>query len=207
MPNGTPIVIIIDDDAAIRESLEDLLQSVGRDSRSYASVAAFLEAGLPDAPCCLILDVRMPGQSGLELQEQLVAAAAEVPIIFITGHADVEMSVRAMKAGAAEFLPKPFRHQDLLEAVQQSLEKNRETRRKQGEATALQRKFDALTAREKEVLTHVTNGRLNKQIAGDMGVAEITVKVHRGQVMKKMGARSLAALVRMADQLGLTPQP
>jgi len=153
-----------------------------------------------------VLDVRLPGQSGLELQQRLTSSGVDVPIIFITGHADVQMSVRAMKAGAMEFLPKPFREQELLDAVQLSLEKSRRSREKRTSDQALASKFAELTTREREILAFVTSGRLNKQIAGELGVAEITVKVHRAQVMRKMGARSLADLVRMADQLGLTPK-
>ena len=205
MPDSPPIVVIIDDDAGIRDGLGDLMESVGLKAHTYASVPAFLEVGLPDAPSCLVLDVRLPGQSGLELQQRLISAGLKVPIIFITGHADIEMSVRAMKAGAAEFLPKPFREQDLLEAVHHGIEKDRENRRQKAIDDALATKFAGLTTREREVLTLVTSGRLNKQIANDIGVAEITVKVHRAQVMRKMGARSLADLVRMADQLGLSP--
>ena len=207
MPNSAPIVGIIDDDAGIRDGLGDLMESVGLKALTYASVPEFLAVGLPDAPSCLVLDVRMPGQSGLELQQRLIAAGLKTPIIFITGHADIEMSVRAMKAGAAEFLPKPFREQDLLEAVHQSIEKDRENRKQKAIDDALATKFAGLTAREREVLALVTSGRLNKQIANDIGVAEITVKVHRAQVMRKMEARSLADLVRMADQLGLTAKP
>jgi len=207
MPNSAPIVVIIDDDAGIRDGLGDLMESVGLKALTYASVPEFLAVGLPDAPSCLVLDVRMPGQSGLELQQRLIAAGLKTPIIFITGHADIEMSVRAMKAGAAEFLPKPFREQDLLEAVHQSIEKDRENRKQKAIDDALATKFAGLTAREREVLALVTSGRLNKQIANDIGVAEITVKVHRAQVMRKMEARSLADLVRMADQLGLTAKP
>ena len=207
MPNSAPIVVIIDDDAGIRDGLGDLMESVGLKALTYASVPEFLAVGLPDAPSCLVLDVRMPGQSGLELQQRLIAAGLKTPIIFITGHADIEMSVRAMKAGAAEFLPKPFREQDLLEAVHQSIEKDRENRKQKAIDDALATKFAGLTAREREVLALVTSGRLNKQIANDLGVAEIPVKVHRAQVMRKMEARSLADLVRMADQLGLTAKP
>jgi len=206
MPDQPPIVIIVDDDEGVRLGLLDLMESVGLGARTYPAVQDFLNDGLPDAPSCLVLDVRLPGQSGLELQQRLVSAGVDVPIIFITGHADVQMSVRAMKAGAVEFLAKPFRDQDLLEAVHQALEKSREARRKVAQDQALTQKFAELTSREREILAFVTSGRLNKQIAADLGVAEITVKVHRAQVMRKMGARSLAELVRMADQLGLGPK-
>jgi FixJ family two-component response regulator len=206
MPDKPPIVVIVDDDEGVRMGLLDLMESVGLGARTYPAVHDFLKDGLPDAPSCLVLDVRLPGQSGLELQQRLISAGVDVPIIFITGHADVQMSVRAMKAGAVEFLPKPFRDQDLLEAVHHAIENNRERRRKKAKDEALTRKFAELTAREREILAFVTSGRLNKQIAADLGVAEITVKVHRAQVMRKMGARSLADLVRMADQLGLAPK-
>jgi FixJ family two-component response regulator len=198
-----PLVIIIDDDAAIREALDDLLQSVGVATQAHGSVQSFLAAGVPDTPCCLVLDVRLPGQSGLELQDHLARAKVEVPIIFITGHGDVPMSVRAMKAGAMEFLQKPFRDQELLDAINAAIARDRESRARQRESAGLRERFDALSERERQVLTHVVTGRLNKQIANDLGLSEITVKVHRGQVMRKMGAQSLADLVRMADRLGL----
>jgi FixJ family two-component response regulator len=206
MPDKPPVVVIVDDDEGVRLGLLDLMESVGLGARAYPAVHDFLKEGLPDAPACLVLDVRLPGQSGLELQQRLISAGVDVPIIFITGHADVQMSVRAMKAGAVEFLPKPFREQDLLEAVHHAIEKSRERRRKKIKDQDLTRKFSELTAREREILGFVTSGRLNKQIAADLGVAEITVKVHRAQVMRKMGARSLADLVRMADRLGLAPK-
>jgi FixJ family two-component response regulator len=206
MPDALPIVLIVDDDEGVRYGLLDLMESVGLGCRTYSTVQDFLKDGLPDAPCCLVLDVRLPGQSGLELQQRLVSGGVEVPIIFITGHADVQMSVRAMKAGAVEFLPKPFREQDLLEAVHHAIDKSRAARRKKAKDEVLTQKFAELTTREREILSYVTSGRLNKQIAADLGVAEITVKVHRAQVMRKMGARSLADLVRMADQLGLSPR-
>jgi len=201
MVEPAPLVIVIDDDAAVRDALDGLLRSVDLEGQLHGSVREFLDQPLPDRPSCLVLDVRLPGQSGLDLQSALVRRGAEVPIIFITGHADVPMTVRAMKNGAVEFLSKPFRDQELLDAIQHALDLSRQARRRKAADDALRARLDGLTPREREVLCFVTTGRLNKQIASDMGVSEITVKVHRGQVMRKMGARSLAELVRMVDQL------
>ena len=205
MPDSPPVVIVVDDDASIRDSLCSLMESVGLGSRAYPDAKAFLAEGQPDCPACLVLDVRLPGQSGLELQQHLNSSGSHLPIIFITGHADVPMTVRAMKSGAAEFMLKPFREQDILEAVHQCIERSRADREKAALEESLARRYAQLTPREKQVLALVASGRLNKQIAGEIGLAEFTVKVHRAQVMRKMAARSLAELVRMADRLKLSP--
>lgn len=198
-----PVVFVIDDDESMRESLSGLFRSVGLKVQALATASEFLKSDLPDAPSCLVLDVRLPGVSGLDFQAELARCNIHIPIIFITGHGDIPMSVRAMKAGAVEFLTKPFRDQDLLDAVRVALERD-QTRRQNDESTALvQERYDSLTSREKEVIGLVTAGLMNKQIAGELGVSEITVKVHRGNIMRKMEARSLADLVRMADRLGL----
>jgi FixJ family two-component response regulator len=203
LPDVEPIVIVIDDDAAMRQSLDSLFRSVGLRVETFASTTEFLSAKLPNAPSCLVLDIRLPGASGLDFQTELAKANILIPIIFITGHGDIPMTVRAMKAGAIEFLTKPFRDQDLLDAVQLGLERDRVRRGSEKTASDLRTRFESLTPREQEVITFVTAGLMNKQIAAEIGVSEITVKVHRGNVMRKMGARSLADLVRMADTLGL----
>jgi FixJ family two-component response regulator len=197
------IVFVVDDDASLREALQSLLRSVGLKVELFGSGADFLKNKLPDAPACLVLDIRLPGVSGLDFQAELAKANIQIPIIFITGHGDIPMTVRAMKAGAVEFLTKPFRDQDLLDAVQIAIERDRARRAQDKTVHDVQAHFEALTPREQQVIGFVTAGLMNKQIAAELGVSEITVKVHRGNVMKKMGARSLADLVRMADALGI----
>jgi len=198
-----PMVFVIDDDASMRAALSSLLASVGLRVTAYASATEFLQAKLPNCPTCLVLDVRLPGLSGLDFQAELAKANIDIPIVFMTGHGDIPMTVRAMKAGAVEFLPKPFRDQDMLDAVQIGIERDRGRRAKASVAAKLRASFNSLTAREQTILGMVTAGLMNKQIAGDLGVSEITVKVHRGNVMRKMGAKTLAELVRMADALGI----
>jgi FixJ family two-component response regulator len=202
-PAPRPIVFVIDDDASLREGIKSLLRSVGLEVELFGSAADFLKYKLPDAAACLVLDIRLPGVSGLDFQAELSQAGIYVPIIFITGHGDIPMTVRAMKAGAVEFLTKPFRDQDLLDAVQIAVERDRARRSLEKTLYEVRAHFEALTPREQEVISFVTAGLMNKQIAAELGVSEITVKVHRGNVMKKMGARSLADLVRMADALGI----
>jgi len=196
-----PIVYVIDDDPSVRAALEDLLASMGLQVRAYASTQAFLDHELDDAPACLVLDVRMPGQSGLEFHRTMSSHGLQLPVVFITGHGDIAMGVNAIKDGAIEFLTKPFRDQELLDAIHKGIELDRQ-RRRDGEALdALQQRWNTLNAGEREVVDGVVRGRLNKQIAGDLGVSEITVKVRRAQVMRKMGARTLVDLVRIYDRL------
>ena len=204
MPDATSTVIVIDDDPGIRESIGSLLRSVGLQARLFASVDEFLKASRPDGPACLVLDVRLPGRSGLDLQRELAAAGIHLPIIFITGYGDIPMSVTAMKGGAIEFLTKPFRDQDLLDAVQLGLARDRARLETEKSLAGLRARFETLTPREREVMALVVDGRLNKQIAYEIGVSEITVKVHRGQVMRKMQAGSLPDLARMADRLNIS---
>jgi len=208
MPDNAeePVVFVIDDDASMRESLSSLFASVGLRIEAFGSPAEFLKRKTSQGPSCLVLDVRLPGLSGLDFQANLAQARIQLPVIFITGHGDIPMTVRAMKAGAVEFLTKPFRDQDLLDAVQRALELDRTLRVQQKSEADLQARFQSLTQREREVITLVSTGLMNKQIAGELGVSEITVKVHRSNAMRKMGAAKLADLIRMAQALGLPRQ-
>jgi FixJ family two-component response regulator len=202
MSDENAIVFVIDDDQSVREALDGLLRSVGLVVRAFASTQEFLHAERPNVASCLVLDVRLPGLSGLDFQSELARSGIEFPIIFISGHGDVPMTVRAIKGGAIEFLTKPFRDQDLLDAVQVGIERDRTRRRESAAILKLKTRYETLTVREREVMEQVVAGRLNKQIAADLDVSEVTVKVHRGNAMRKMGAKSLADLVRMADRLG-----
>ena len=206
MRDETPSVLIVDDDPEFRDSVARLLRTVGLQTREFSSVFDFLNADPSGGPTCLVLDVRMPGRSGLDLQRDLAAANRQVPIIFITAHADVPMTVQAMKGGAMEFLTKPFRDQELIDAVEAGLARDRTRRESEKALAGLRERFDTLTSREREILLQVVAGRLNKQIAHDIGIAESTVKVHRTNLMRKMKARSLPELSRMADILNLVPQ-
>jgi FixJ family two-component response regulator len=196
-------VYVVEDDASMRNAIKNLLRSVGLEPQLFATAQEFLDAKRPDLPSCLILDVRLPGLSGLDLQRELSAANIRIPIIFITAHGDIPMSVRAMKAGAVEFLTKPFRDQDLLDAIQASLAQDRVQRQKDSDVADLQKRFQSLTARERELLPLLISGRSNKEISAEIGTSEITVKVHRGNLMRKMQATSFADLVRMAADLGI----
>jgi FixJ family two-component response regulator len=201
MPNPQPVVLIIDDDSEFRDSVARLLRTVGRDSRQFSSVADFFKAALPDGPTCLVLDVRLPGLSGLDLQRELATANRLLPIVFITAHGDIPMTVQAMKGGAIEFLTKPFRDQELLDAIETGLARDRARRENEKALGTLRQRFDTLSSREREIMFQATAGRLNKQIAHEMGIAISTVKVHRTNLMRKMKARSLPELSRMADIL------
>jgi FixJ family two-component response regulator len=203
MTDSKPTVLIIDDDSDLRASIARLLRSLDMNTKLFASIPDFLKSDPPDGPTCLVLDVRLPGQSGLELQRDLVAAHRELPIIFITGHGDIPMTVQAMKGGAIEFLTKPFRDQDLLDAIQLGLSRDRARRQNESALADLRARFERLSPREREIVIQVARGRLSKQIAGDMGIAEATVKVHRSRAMRKMEARSLPELGRIADKLKL----
>ena len=204
MTESEAIVYVIDDDAQTREALKNLMRSVGLHVEVFASAQDFLRSKRPDIPGCLVLDVRLRGLSGLDLQKRMTEAKIEVPIIFITGYGDIPMTVQAMKAGAVEFLTKPFRNQELLDAIQQALERDRTTRDQRAKNEELHTRYDSLTPREREVMTLVVAGLLNKQIAGELGTSETTVKNHRHQIMEKMGADSVAELVKMAYNLGIT---
>jgi FixJ family two-component response regulator len=197
-------VAIVDDDPGVRDALESLFRSVGIAAQLFASATEMLQARLPNAPGCLILDVRLPGLGGLDLQTQLAGHGIELPVVFMTGHGDIPMTVQAMKAGAVDFLAKPFRDQDMLDAVMSAIERDRKRRAARAEADGLRARYETLTPREREVMGHVAAGLMNKQVAGLIGLSEITVKIHRGNVMRKMGVRTLADLVRQAEALGIS---
>src|SRR5580700_6544922 len=207
MTSDTPTVFIVDDDGRMRAAMQRLLKTVGLHSESFAAPQDFLRHKLPVAPCCLVLDVRLPGMSGLEVQSKLNEAGAQIPIIFITSHGDIPMTVKAMKSGAVEFLTKPFRDQDLIDAIQQALKSNAEARQQQSELAQLQERYAKLTAREREVMRLIVSGMLTKQIASTLAVSEMTATVHRGHVMRKMEANSPAELGRMAEKLKLPTAP
>lgn len=203
---GPPLVVIVDDDPAVRDSLDSLFRSIGLATRLFGAPAELLQGPLPDAPGCIILDVRLPGISGLDFQDQLIQKGIALPIVFMTGHGDIPMTVRAMKAGAVDFLAKPFRDQEMLDAVMAAIERDRQRRSASAALDDLRTSYQTLTPREREVMSHVVSGLMNKQVAGALGLSEITVKIHRGNVMRKMGVRTLADLVRMAEALGI-PHP
>ena len=200
-----PIVIIVEDDPSFRDALKRLFRTVGVRTEVFTSAAELLQSKLPDVPGCLVLDVRLPGQSGLDIQSELAKANIQIPIIFMTGHGDIPMSVRAMKAGAVDFLTKPFRDQDMLDAVVAAIERDRRRREQDTELSGLRASFETLSPREREIMALVTSGLMNKQVAAEVGLSEITVKIHRGSVMRKMNAKTLADLVRMAEALQISP--
>jgi FixJ family two-component response regulator len=206
MADAKSTVLVVDDDPAVRASIGRLLRSLDLDAQLFASIADFLKSDPPDGPSCLVLDVRLPGQSGLDFQRELAGANRELPIIFITGHGDIPMSVQAMKGGAIEFLTKPFRDQDLLDAIQLGLSRDRARQKDEKALAALKERFQSLSPREREIMIQVARGRLSKQIAGDLGIAETTVKVHRSRAMHKIKVRSVVEFVRMADKLKLVPE-
>jgi FixJ family two-component response regulator len=201
----TPVVLVVDDDPEVRDALSSLFRSVGLEPRLFASTAEFLQHKLPEAPCCIVLDIRLPGVGGLDFQAQLTNANIHIPVVMVTGHGDIPMSVRAMKAGAVDFLTKPFRPQDMLDAVARAIERDGKRRDSEKLLAEIQGRFESLTSREREIMTLVTAGLMNKQVAAEVGLSEITVKIHRGHLMRKMGVRSLADLVRAAEALGLRP--
>jgi FixJ family two-component response regulator len=202
-PDQQPLVLVVDDDASLRNALNNLFRSVGLQTELFASASELLQSKLPDVPSCLVLDIRLPGVSGLDFQAELARANITIPIIFMTGHGDIPMTVRAMKAGAIDFLTKPFRDQDMLDAVTSAIEADRKRRAREVELADMRSRLAELSPRELEIMALVTAGLMNKQVAAETGLAEITVKIHRGHIMKKMGARSLADLVRMAEVLGV----
>ncbi len=202
-PARRPTVFVIDDDASMRRALVNLCESVGLDVEAFGSATEMLESGLPDVPSCLVLDIRLPGLSGLDLQNELARAGVHIPIIFITGHGDIPMTVRAMKGGAVDFLTKPFRDQDLLDAVRTAIERDRRRRESLRTLAGMRSLYETLSSREREVMARVASGLVNKQIAAELGLAEITVKIYRGRVMRKMGAKSLADLIKTAEALGI----
>ncbi len=206
MNETLPIVFVVDDDSTVGVSIKRLLHSVGLEARHFTSAREFLRAKRPDAPGCIILDVRLPDLSGLDLQQELAKANIDLPVIFVTGHADIPMTVRAMKAGAVEFLTKPFREQELLEAVQRAISRHRQILDQRASMRVLQSRYELLTPREREVFPLVAGGLLNKQVAAELNASEKTIKVHRGQLMQKMEAHSLSELIRMAEQLGVLPR-
>jgi FixJ family two-component response regulator len=207
MRGGDPIVFVVDDDSSIREGLADLISSIGLSVKAFKTAQEFLEHQRPDAPACLVLDVRLPDRSGLDLQRELVRSQVPIPIIFLSGHGDIPMSVRAIKEGAVEFLTKPFRDQELLDAIQQALETDRAGRQERARVAELRRRYESLTKREREIMKLVVSGLLNKQIAAELKSSEVTIKMHRGQVMRKMKAQSVIELARMAEKIGINSTP